>query len=282
MSTLKSFFHRIQRARVWIVLQFVLTLVLLLIGLAWTRIPDKHVWQVVLELLIPVLLAIGFLELQAGTMRKLADDDGHRVKLVWGAVTLLLWIAVALLTWRALDWCDDQIPQWSDYIHSLLPKGLRASLLTWAHIQTVLFTIEWILRWIVVPAKVIPYAAASSQTGLRLPWRRIIFGMLWDWRWWAGITVAALVAILPPSHLFNGLPTGSVAAQEWHVILKLVAVYLLVIGSWVLLLAWQATLFAGKQAPPKEEELVAVPVLSGPPDRNAHAKGEIPPGEESK
>lgn len=60
-------------------------------------------------------------------------------------------------------------------------------------------------------------------------------------------------------------------------ILKLIAVYLLAMGSWVLLLAWQATLFAGKQAPPKEEELVAVPVLSGPPDRNASAKADIPP-----
>jgi len=275
---MKSFFHRLAKARVWIVLQFVLTLVLFLLGLAWTRIPDKHVWQVAVELLIPVLLAIGFLELQAGTMRKLADDDGHRVKLVWGAVSLLIWIAVFLLAWRVFDWVDDQIPQWSDYIHSLLPKGLRASLLTWAHIQSILFTISWIFRWVIVPAKLIPCAAASAQNGLRLPWRRII-RLLWNWRWWVGVIVGALVATLPPSHLFNAMPTGSVAAQEWHVILKLVAVYLLVIGSWALLLAWQATLFAGKQAPPNEEELVAVPVLSGPPDRDTSAKADIPPSE---
>ena len=275
MSTLKSFVQRIQRARIWIILQFVLTLVLLLLGLAWTRLPDKHVWQVALTLLVPFLLAISFLELQAGTMRKLADDDEHRVKLVWGAVTLVLWIAVVLLTWRALDWCDDQIPQWSDYIHSLLPKGMRASLLTWAHIQSVLFTIEWVLRWVIVPAKVIPLAAASAQGGLRLPWRRII-RLLWNWRWWAGVIVAALVAILPPSHWFNAMPAGTVAAQEWHVILKLAACYLLVMGSWVLLLGWQATLFAGKQAPPTEEALAAVPVLSGPPDDHLKAKAAIP------
>jgi len=281
VSTMKSFVRRLALARVWIVLQFVLTLVLLLLGLAWTRIPDKHVWQVVVELLIPVLLAIGFLELQAGTMRKLADDEGHRVKLVWGAVTLVLWIAAALLTWWVLDWCDDQIPQWGDYIHSMLPKGLRASLLTWAHIKGTLFVIEWIFRWIVVPAKLIPFAAASAQSGLRLPWRRII-RMLWNWRWWAGVVVASLVAIVPPSHFFSALPTGTVAAQEWHVILKITASYLLVIGSWVLLLGWQATLFAGKQVPPRDKELVAVPVLTGPPDRDTSAKADIPPEEESQ
>jgi hypothetical protein len=278
---MSTFFRRLAGARVWIVLQFVLTLILLLLGLAWTRLPDKHAWQVALTLLVPVLLAISFLELQAGTMRKLADDDGHRVKLVWGAVTLLLWIAVFLLAWRLFDWADDQIPQWSDYIHSLLPKGLRASLLTGEHIQSVLFTVEWIFRWVVVPAKLIPLAAASAQSGLRLPWRRVI-GLLWNWRWWAGVIVAAVVAILPPSHLFNALPTGSVAAQEWHVLLKMVAVYLLAMGSWVLLLGWQAALFAGKQAPPSEEALVAVPVLTGPPDRDLSAKVDVPSEGESR
>lgn len=267
---IRSFLHRLAHARIWIVLQFVLTAVLLLAGLAWTRLPEKNLWQVALTLLIPVLLAIAFLELQAGTMRKLADDDGHRVKLVWGAVTLLIWIAVFLLFWHVLDWIDDQVPQWSDYIHSELPKGLRARLLTWEHIQAVFFAIEWIFRWVVLPAKLIPFAAAAAQTGLRLPWRRLV-RFLWKWQWWAGVVVAAFLGAWLPPHFYNALPTGSVAAQEWYVILKLAATYVLVIGSWVLLLGWQAALFAGKQPPPKEESLVAVPVLTGPPDREDSA-----------
>ena len=99
----------------WVALQFGLTLVLLLVGLAWTRLPEKHGWQVVLSLLFPLLLAVCMLELQAGTMRKLADDDGRRVKLVWGAVTLLVWFALGAAFWVFLDWCDDQIPQWAGY-----------------------------------------------------------------------------------------------------------------------------------------------------------------------
>ena len=33
---------------------------------------------------------------------------------------------------------------------------------------------EWILRWIIVPGKIIPYAMASAQWGWRIPFRRII------------------------------------------------------------------------------------------------------------
>ena len=83
----------------WVAAQFVRHAAADSVGLAWTRLPDKHVWQVALTLLIPLLLAISALELQAGTMRALADDDGKRVKLVWGAMTLLVWIADGAACW---------------------------------------------------------------------------------------------------------------------------------------------------------------------------------------
>ena len=53
MSNAKSLFHRLSQARRWIVLQFVLTPALVLAGIAWTRLPDKHLWQVALDLLSP-------------------------------------------------------------------------------------------------------------------------------------------------------------------------------------------------------------------------------------
>jgi hypothetical protein len=61
------------------------------------------------------------------------------------------------------------------------------------------------------------------------------------------------------------MPSGTVSAQIWHVTLKLAAAYLLEMGSWVLLMAWVAVLL-GRQQPPTEEALVAVPVLAGPPE----------------
>ena len=104
MSYFADLFRRIRLSSVWVALQFGLTLLLILLVLAWTRLPDKHVWQVLLTLLVPVLLGISFLELEAGTMRALADDDGRRVKLVLGACTLLVWVALFWACWAALDW----------------------------------------------------------------------------------------------------------------------------------------------------------------------------------
>jgi hypothetical protein len=75
---------------------------------------------------------------------------------------------------------------------------------------------------------------------------------LWNWRWWPVAVIAALVSIWLPGRLFAALPSGTVSAQIWHVSLKLAATYLLVICSWVLMLAWAAVLF-GCQKPPSAE-----------------------------
>jgi len=275
---IKELFTRLARGRVWVALQFGLTLLLILLGLAWTRLPDKHAWQVFLTLLIPVLLATSALELQAGTVRKFADDDSKRVKLVWGAMTLLVWIAVGAAAWVLLDWCDDQIPLWAGYLNSRASAHARATTFTYDHIQHALTALEWILRWIVLPAKAIPYAAASAQWGIRLPWRRVI-RLLWNWRWWTGVVLTSLVGVWLPSQFINKTPSGSVSAQVWAVGFKLAGAYLLAVSSWVLLLAWWAVLFSPRQAPPTEEALVAIPVSKGPPDRELKAKADIPPPE---
>jgi hypothetical protein len=271
-------FRRLRLSWGWIAAQFGGTLLLLLLGLAWTRLPDKHGWQVALSLLIPVLLIISVLELQAGTMRRLADDDGKRVKLVWGAATLLVWIALGWAVWALLDWCDDQIPLWAGYLNSRASAHARATLFTYEHIQRWLTILEWILRWVVAPAKIIPYAFASAQWSWRLPWRRIL-RILWNWRWWLAVVLASLLAVWLPAKSFTELPHGTVSAQVWCVGLKLASAYLLAVSSWVLLLAWVAVLF-GRQKTLAEEAPVAVLVVDGPKEGLRSAKAEIPPADE--
>ncbi len=276
MTHAKSFFHRLSHARRWIVLQFVLTAALILAGIGWTRLPDKHLWQVALDLLVPLVLIICALELEAGTVRAFADNDDSRVKLVWGAVTLLVWIAIGAAFWALLDWCDDQIPLWAGYLNSKASAHARATVFTYAHIVRWLNFVEWIFRWILLPGKLVVLGAASAQWGWRLPIRRI-YRVLLSGRWWLGVIVAALVGVWLPSRFFSGLPHGTVSAQVWAVVLKLVATYVLAIGTWVLTLAWVATLFGRQTPPPVEEALVTVPVLAGPPKGKLGAMAEIPP-----
>ena len=61
MTYFKDLFHRLGFSWRWILAQFVGILLFLVIGLAWTRLPEKHWWQVALSMLIPVLLAISIL-----------------------------------------------------------------------------------------------------------------------------------------------------------------------------------------------------------------------------
>jgi len=273
-----NLFRTLSRARLWVALQFGLTLLLILLGVAWTRLPDKHFWQVVLLLLAPFFLTISALELQAGTVRAFARDDGRRVKLVWGAITLLVWIALGWAAWAWLDWCDDQIPLWAGSLNSGASAQATATLFTYQHIVRWLTMLEWFLRWIAVPAKLIPWAAASAQWGLRLPWGRIV-RLLCNWRWWLGAVLAALAGVWLPSQFFKGTHLGTVSIQVWIVGFKLAAAYLLAVGSWVTLLAWWAVLFSRPDTPPAEEALVAVPVLAGPPDRKLKARASLPPEE---
>jgi hypothetical protein len=277
-GNLGNLLRTLGRARVWVALQFGLTLLLILAGLAWMRLPDQHLWQGALSLLLQLILAISALELQAGTVRAFAYNDGRRVKLVWGAVAFLVWIVVGRAAWALLDWCDDQIPLWAGSLNSQASAHAGATLFAYHHIVRWLTMLEWFVRWIVVPAKLIPCAAASAQWGLRLPWSRII-RLLWNWRWWLGVVLAALVGAWLPSQFFKGTPKGTVSAQVWIVGLKLAAAYLLAVSSWVVLLAWWAVLFASHEKPPAKEALVAVPVLAGPPERELKARVQSPPAE---
>ena len=266
VSTLNDLFRRLRSSLAWVAAQFWATLLIILAGVAWTRLPDKYAWQVGLTLLLPILLLAAALLLQAGTMRKLLNQEQKRAPLALGVLTLLVWVAVVWAAWAILDWCDNQIPTWAGYLNSRGSARWRATVFTYAHIQSWLTLAEWILRWIVVPAKVIPHAMASAQWGWRLPWRRVL-RLLWNWRWWLAAVIAALVAVAWPSRFFTSEPQGTVAHQVWTVILKLAGAYLLAIVSWVLLLAWAAVLL-GRTRPAAEhsanDSLVPAPVHSGP------------------
>lgn len=253
LNLFSDLLDRLRKSLAWVAAQFWATLLLFLAGVAWTRLPDKHAWQVVLSLVVPLLLLALLLLLEAGTMRRLFNHEQGRVPLTLGAALLLVWVVVVWLAWWILDWCGDQIPLWAGYLNSRVDSNGRATLFTYDHLTLWLTALVWIFRWIVVPAKVIPLALASVQWGWRLPLRKVI-RLLLNWRWWIAVVAASLLAVELPSRFFIAQPSGSVSHQIWAIVLKIAGLYLLAVIAWVLLLAWAAVLLY-RQPDPAEDSL---------------------------
>ena len=262
MNSLHDFLHRLRGSIGWVAAQYWATLLLIAIGVAWTRLPDKYWWQVLLTLIIPALLIIAFLAVENGTMRSLAAGESKRTNFVWGALTLAVWGVIYAAVWIFLNWCGDQVPAWAGYLNSRASEPIRASFFTYNHIQNWVIVLVWIFRWIIVPGKLIPCAIASAQFGWRLPWSRLIRFML-NWRWWPAVILASLAAVEWPSHFYNAISQGSVSHQVWTVLLKVAFNYLLIITSWVLILAWAAVLMSSHPQL-ADEALVPAPIGSAP------------------
>ncbi len=274
---------RVKRAWLWILLQFVGVALLIALGLLWTRIPERSFWQVGLTLLVPLLLAAGFVGLQAGTFRGFLHPAPpaatRRIALAWGAATLVIWFAAGWILWSMLDKFDDRIWSWSQYLTSKAGPYARAHWASFEHLSRDLHWAAWTLRWVVVPGLLIPLAASAAWGLRRLPWFRVL-RLYIDWRWWPAVLASALIGEAWPSTWFEAEPHGSVHQQVTRVILKLVAAYLLAMICWVRLLGWAARLL--DDTPPLTESNAGAEPAPGQlagerlplPDTNPGASGD--------
>ena len=279
MTYFREMFSRLSRARVFVAVQVLGMLSLILLGVAWTRIPDKLGWQVALTLLVPFLLVAATLALQAATMRRMVADE-PKIRFAWGALSLVVWIALGWVTWALLDWADDHLYEWAGYLNSKASAHTRGTIFTYNHLYRWFTIAEWVVRWIIAPGKLIPYALASVSCGWRLPVRRILRVML-SWRWWPAVALAALASVALPARFFSVEPHGTVSQQIWAVSLKLIATYGIAICCWILLLAWGAALYrlSGPARPDADNdsgELVPKPALVGSPDSGKSAAVRLP------
>ncbi len=138
-------FCRLRLSLACVAAQFWATLLIILAGVAWTRLPDSYAWQVALALFVPLVLLAAVLLLEAATMRRLFNEKQRQVNLVVGVLTLLVWVAVVWAAWALLDWCSDQVPVWAGYLNSRASAGSRATLFTYDHIQNWFTFLVWII-----------------------------------------------------------------------------------------------------------------------------------------
>jgi hypothetical protein len=245
---MRDFVHNLRTARWWIAAQWIGFPLIALAFIGWTRLPDGHWWQVVLSLLLPLVLLTAALILKAGTVRRMLNESQPRAHLAWGALSLLIWMILAWFLWALLDRWDDRIFLWASYLNSKAPASWRGHIFTYQHLYLWLTRIEWFLRWVVLPALFIPFGAASAVRAWRIRWFSTL-RVVYNWRWFIAVIFFALLGVALPTHFFAGTPHGTLHAQIWAVVLKLIGAYLLAFFSWILLLAWVCVLLKQTEVP---------------------------------
>lgn len=232
----------------WLVLNAAGIAILIATGMAWTRVQEKNVLQVLLTFVLPVCIVSGFAALQAVTIRAFhrlsSGEDDFNVGFAWGAATLLLCMAAAVLLWRLVDVLEAYNELWASDLYSRFNADRRSHLLTYEHLYSSFNAVTWFLRWVVLPGLLIPLSNSAAH-GLRRTTFRGALRVWMNWRWWPVVLVLALVGQALPQMFFTDNPTGSVRTQVAKVLLKLVAAYLLGVLAWVLALFWSAQLFHG-------------------------------------
>lgn len=265
-SLLVDLWKRLVQARLWIVAQIAGMLILIGLGLAWTRIAEKNAGQVIFTILLPLLITAAFLWLQAGTIRSLlrrVDHDQSRTSILAGAALLLALIVIGFLLWTLIDRFDDHISLWAGYLNSRFNANSRSHFATYEHFSMWLERISWLLRWVIVPGLLLPFACASASRLRRFVWR-VPFRIWMEWRWWPILLLLALIGQAWTGTFFDALPYGTVHAQVWRVILKVAANYILAVFCWLLALAWTAVLFSRRSGGVDGLESVAEPALLSP------------------
>jgi len=241
------------------------TPLIVLAAAVWTRVPEKHWWQVGLTLLLPLAMLAATLVLEVGTMRGFLQNDERRVRFAWGALTLLVWIAVVWLAWFILDWCDDQIPQWASYLNSRasrtpapgssLTSTFQPGSAYWSGSSAGLWFRE-------SDSARNRFGTVGKSSAVAKSDARVVELAVVDRRSGCGAGGRIVAELfLPQRAAWNRDPPGVGRDPETG------RSYLLAMASWVLLLAWAAALVTRDEHKPKapgDDALVAVPVGSGP------------------
>ena len=240
-------FKRLHMSRKWIGALAGLVVLSVASNALAAMIPGNQPWQAQLstglQIALETIFAVLFLVLLAGMLRNMIDEAERRVRFVWGVLAPLISAVV--------------------FVAVLVLVGLGKS-----HVA------DWITGNFLLPALLIPVAAASTNWGLRLPWRRIL-AVLRNWRWWLGVLGFGVVVSVLPALLLA--VTADNAAGTWSNGLKLCISQLLELACWVLLLSWFAVLFRAPK-PPAEEVLVPALVGDGSPKRADAVKLPLPDG----
>lgn len=218
-------------------------LVLMGIALAADCVPDSHIWQLMLTVLMVGSLVAGALALHTLIVRRLRQpaESSH----FWlGGLFLGTWIALYWLIDYLVSPLNDRASQRASYWNSMLGPHLRT-----------IFTYTRLLDWqgyvfqfiicVILPALFLPAALECASRG----WKALsnIFHIYLRWQYWL-VCILAVGVCCSLGYLIDWHPPSTPTMEIFSVVLRLTGTYLVCAFVLTYVLAVTAELLARNQA----------------------------------
>lgn len=235
-----------RNGRLWLI-QFLANPAIFGLFAVWLLIPVARTWQVVLNALFVLVLIAAAVALHGGTLNYFYEEHrGEKIPLknaflraLGNIFPILICAAVFYGLWLIVDWAGSYQDTVPTYLRSEFPAFLRRHI-TLSFLMTSFDVIIFILRWIVVPGLVLPFALNASNRGFRgfgprgfSTWRKSIFSRAY----WFVLALAAVVGIYITNELVGWTPdfrTSTYRHEILSMVVRLLISYCLALTAWML------------------------------------------------
>ena len=247
MNRLSAFLGVLPRGlrdwRLWL-LQALANPFLFALFVGWLLIPEKRGWQLGASLVSMLFLAAAALLLQAGALAYFAESEEAAPADLRAAyryasrnlASFAFCVAAVYLLWRSshrLDAYQSVLPAYVRAMPSVMRRHISRAEVIGAHAALI-----FLVRWIILPGLLLPFAAALALSGFRgfgqgrvATWRAMRSG----W-YWLTITITAAAGVLVTSSLVEWRPFArgaSIIAESASMAIRLLVAYLIGLTSWL-------------------------------------------------
>ncbi len=240
-----------------LLLQGPANLMLALLGMLWLQIPDSHLWQLLIAIVIAALLIAAFLYVQVETCRRLCASEAHRsilLALLLTAGWLFLWWLLLL----PIASGESHAPLHAGYWNSKLPAGMRA-FFTYGRIYKWQISAFAALRWWILPGLLLPPIVEMVASGLRrVPLANACSLWLRPY-YWLITALAAWVSVQVTDGLVGWRFGHGAALESASVILRLGIVFAVDLLFWVFVLHLIGSYLRHRTLPLRESGGNAIP-----------------------
>lgn len=227
---------------IWL-FQFFGNMTAFLLFVAFLHIGESRWYSIAFDFFVLLAAILLLLVLHAGTFEYFVGEPqtgetrprpGHAFRIALRHLpAVFLWAALYFLLFRRLTALGEYHYSLPGYAGSMMPASLRR-----IFGQTGLYTsydvVVSAVQWIVLPGLLLPLGVLCAHSGFQgfLSFRTWL-KMLRSASYWIVLVIASLIGVSFTDKLMDWKITGSVTGEEFWLGTRLLAAYLLAIGSWL-------------------------------------------------